>query len=402
MNGDDRVRSLTLSNGVNTVISLIWLFLKTDFSLLFFQFKRFTNYMERMNNTAILLMFFTFNIFIAGLWFSLALNIFEFNDLKTWHIAGMSIEKNTIEYFISFFVTYIFLILFTELVINNFIGCEIDEVHIIKAIVGGTGCFLVLSSFDCGIFMITEYVRYKTGLQFSELFFLCLVFKYVFWMYCMYRSSYTTPKLIKFLILSSTIVVIFAFNIFRIFSSMVVKNTNIEYINMLSKQECRAERRFLDVDNKNGSLISKGYNLSELNRYTETLKDIDELSVEKRFKYKLIFIVTTLMKENVYDKELENILINLLNDNLSFCYEWLLKRKDIFGRVDFKYITSYDLELARVELLRLEELKESYDKELAFEVDYEVEYEEDCEYIVEMLYKVEPLYYIDKYIRFLP
>ena len=73
---------------------------------------------------------------------------------------------------------------------------------------------------------------------------------------------------------------------------------------------------------------------------------------------------------------------------------------------EYKYISTDEVELARVEFTRLVNFKEKYEKEILFDVHYDTSLEEDengnVEYIVNELDKDKTLYFINKFIRFLP
>jgi len=197
----------------------------------------------------------------------------------------------------------------------------------------------------------------------------------------------------------------FAVLLLEFLCSSFVKNPYIDVINATARMERDAEIRYLK-DYKGKQLVSKGYSISDLNRLAEELKDVEALAVRKRYKYKLIYILSTLLKENINDIEIEKALRATIENNYEYAYKVLMDNKDRFYMEEYTYISTDDVELARIEFMRLVKFKEKYEREILFDVHYNTSFEENeygnAEYIVDELEKDRTLYFINRFIRFLP
>lgn len=391
--------------GINSFINAIWLFLKIDFSILFFQFTRFKNLLGTLDTKAKLIFFYAFNVFLVGVWNDISVQIFKQYDIGRIYVLNLPLAIDFVEYFGALIISYIVLIFSVEFIFYRLNDSEIDEIEIIKSVIGATSCFLSVLLFSRCFWVVYEYISLKTEYRPTELLFLGMVLKYIFWLVCIYLSSYSLPKIKRVLIVSCTIVLMSAVLLLEFLCNSFVKNPYIDVINATARMERDAEIRYLK-DYQGSQLVAKGYSLSDLNSLSEELKDVDELCFRDRYRYKLIFILTTLLKEDISDIEIEKALRAVMKNNYEYAYKWLVDNKDRFYMEEYKYISTDEVELARVEFTRLVNFKEKYEKEILFDVHYDTSLEEDengnVEYIVNELDKDKTLYFINKFIRFLP
>ena len=396
------------------ILNIVWLFLQMDFCLLFLQFSRFKMLMKEMNEKLALL-FLSFNIFLCGIWVDLSVNVYDYPKAKMFHVMGVTLPEDTVEYIGSFFVGYIILAFVIELIFYKIGEGEVNRFDVVKVVAGSSGCFLLLFMCNGCFYMIYEYIELKTGWSFNELILLFIGFKYMIWLFCVYLSATAWNNTNKFIIISSIIIVISLINAIRILCSICVERPCITKINRMVAEEYYAEKQFLYYLELDDPLIEKGHSISELYNCTEKLKDISVLTFTKRYKYKMIFIIVTLLKEDVNDMEVENVLKATLDGNFAYAHNWLMENKAYFEGKDYEYITAHKAELARVELAQLSSVREMYEKELRDEVDYDISFYSDCkcdcecdnggksgEYIVDEVEKVAPLYFLKYYIRLVP
>ena len=142
------MKNFRLLVGINSFINAIWLFLKIDFSILFLQFTRFKNLLEELDSKTKIVIFCVFNIVLVGIWNDISYQIFEQYDKDKIYVLNMPLAPDSIEYFGSLIVSYIVLIFTIEFIFYRLNDSEIDELEIIKSIIGATSSFLLVLFFN--------------------------------------------------------------------------------------------------------------------------------------------------------------------------------------------------------------------------------------------------------------
>jgi len=152
------MKNFRLLVGINSFINAIWLFLKIDFSILFLQFTRFKNLLEELDSKTKIVIFCVFNIVLVGIWNDISYQIFEQYDKDKIYVLNMPLAPDSIEYFGSLIVSYIVLIFTIEFIFYRLNDSEIDELEIIKSIIGATSSFLLVLFFNRCFFVVYEYI----------------------------------------------------------------------------------------------------------------------------------------------------------------------------------------------------------------------------------------------------
>lgn len=429
-------------SGITKIFERILLFLKISFYLIVFDISECKNIIRSTNKIVIWVQFFLFNILGLSIIQSMKASLSDNYALGDIRIFTGIYERNSFEYFLSFVFGYILLYYITK-----YMFCKISDTNsnenddkILKALLVSTGSFYILLLIRTICLSIITYLDIKHIAQINDLGIFVTAFVSVIWLIYIHKLLDFDKKdkwIVTFSVLFTLIIHGFTAVFFAVMYDRALRDDVIEslkkemeyeelycrhfdYIKDDDKENLIIERT--DDDTQNSVMIEdrdyrenkkflQGISVSTINLYSYDLKFNDELGYADRYRYSMLFIITTLMKENYGNKKLPIILHQVIKRNYEYAHNWLKNNNGLLIKRRFNNISFDDANKARIELENLEFLRQKYEKEILEDVPYYIDdiniRLEDgsvkrASFIIEQTEKFSKQHLIMRFIRFVP
>lgn len=421
----------------------ILVFLKLDFYLISFQIRKYKDMMHQIEHITTWIQFFLFNILMLSIFHSMKVSLSENEILGKIRIFTGVFERNSFEYFVSFILGYILLYYIAKIIfeiINDDVTENDDK--ILQALLASSGSFPVLDVLYTFWLTILTYCDMKRIDKIADLSVLVIVVVYFVWVLYIYRLL-DLEKKDKFVVLFSVILTLTIHSTAIVFLTVIhdrtfrdkIKNTVLEEVryediyiennthdtiqkNIPVKYDRKQYRNtsigIVDFDRNDyldDKKVLQGISIAMINSYSDDLKFYDELSYTDRYRYSMLFIITTLMKENIKNTDLQEMLHQAINGNYEYVYTNLKNQRHLLVKGWFANISVQDASRALIELENLDVLKKKYEKEVLNDIQYSIEWmsirDERNEvgyvgFVGEKVAQFSKIYLITRLIRFVP
>lgn len=403
--------------GLYKLMKLLLLFVNINLSFLFHRFNQYEKHVSELNGHLQVALFFLFNIATITIWNSFKINAFEPQSIKELRFLNISVERNSLEYFFSFVIGYMVLTFIVKAICVDMLGRHISGYKVYKAVLCSSATFWTVMAYESIVISLVQGVSQNHAYnsfndfreQFSTFILLGIIeLKYLYWLVGVYCSVSYKLRIKKTLITILVLIVFGLTELLRFAYTDWVVESNVRGARQDVYLASSAQRRYMKFKDDKDNQLQKGYCLADLNRYTDTLRNNNIFSATMRLKYKMLYILTVAIKEFPNDKELLQMLEEVIKDNLESPYTHVTKMQNRFSKAHFDYIALYEAKRALAEINALPELKVLYEKEIRRETDYDIkqvlytDYLVSTEYIPDAANMKNKLFFVNRFIRYIP
>lgn len=435
------------------IVSIKWIkkFLLMNYYLFTYDVKGYKQLTKDINYSSFFILYFLFNVGLLTAFNSVVPQLFNDVEIKEIRLLFGVYEKNNFEYFISFVIGYVSLFFVIKYIFDKIVDdCENSNDIILHALLGVSGILILFRLLNNLFYVIMDYLLFKTGELFTEVGWIYISVLWLVWLTYIYQLLEFNNKKDKCVVVFGIIVAliikvgsIFLFDTLQIYNQRdcIFKDIKLQKVAEKSFVEAHYnydikisdrerysnvrkvnDKEALDdvVEIKRGKIktesnmfFTQGIALARMNDISYCLYAHRELSYKERYKYALIYVLTTMLIEEPRNGNVLDSIVNVIEGDYGYGLFCIKNNNQILMKPRYNNLTFSEVETARVAICDLDDLEKYYKKEINRNVDYRLFLADTCavgnklecykvELIEDNLEKFSAFYFVTHLIRFIP